>query len=86
MPTLLWRLAIMASIILLTPSCQTTSAPLPKDGPDIVAEAVAEAKAEWCRGQLPAEFSQPEFDAAPQWVRDYITGNNDQWLKGGCKA
>lgn len=86
MPTLLWRLAIMASIILITPACQTATKPLPKDGPDIVAQAVAEAKVEWCRGQIPAQFDQVAFDAAPQWVRDYITGNNDQWLDGGCAA
>lgn len=86
MRMLLCRLAIMASIILITPACQTTTKPLPKDGPDLIASAVSEAKLEWCRGQKPAEFKQSEFDAAPQWVRDYIAGNNDQWLNAGCKV
>ena len=65
-------------------ACQSPTKASPKDGPDIVEQAVVEAKLEWCRGQKPGEFTQANFDAAPQWVRDYITGNNDQWITG-CK-
>ncbi len=85
MPMLLCRLAIMASIIALTASCQTTTKPSPKDASFILVETVAEAKIEWCKGQIPAPFTPEQFDSAPQWVRDYITGNNNQW-ESGCKT
>lgn len=86
MRTLLCKLAIMASIILTTTACQTTTKPLPKDGPDLVSSAVAEAKLEWCKGQKPAEFTPEQYNAAPEWMQKYITGNDDQWLKAGCKV
>ena len=73
----------LAAILTMT-ACQSNTKPSPKDGPDIVSQAVLEAKLEWCRGQKPGEFTQEHFDAAPQWVRDYISGNNDQWITG-CK-
>lgn len=85
MPTLLWRLAIMASVILITTACQTPIKPSPKDGPDLIAQAVAEARAEWCRGQTPGPFSPEQYNSAPDWVKEYIRGNNDQWLDG-CKV
>jgi hypothetical protein len=62
-------------------ACQTPTKPSPKDGPDLVSAAVAEAKVEWCRGQTPAEFLPDQYNAAPEWVKTYISGNNDQWLK-----
>lgn len=80
----LWRLATVSSMCLITTACLTTSKPSPKDAPEFVAKTAAEAKAEWCRGQTPAPFAQADFDAAPQWARDYVTGNMRQWRDGGC--
>lgn len=79
-------LAILASATLTTTACLSPTKPLPKDGPDLVEQAVAEAKAKWCEGQHPSEFTKENFDAAPQWVRDYISGNNAQYLAAGCKV
>lgn len=79
-----WRPAIVASIILLTTACQTTSKPLPADGPDLIAKAVAEAKIEWCRGQKPQEFTPEEYNALSQWAQTYVTANMRQWQSAGC--
>ena len=42
----------------------------------------AEVKAEVCRGQTPERITREQYDAAPQWVRDYIVNNGAQWAEG----
>lgn len=39
----------------------------------------AEVKAELCRGQTPERITREQYDAAPQWVRDYVVNNGAQW-------
>lgn len=85
MPMLLCRLAIMASIILATTSCQTTSSPSPKDGPELITQAVAEAKEVWCNGQMPQPYTDKEYDALSEWAQKYVIANQRQWQKG-CAA
>lgn len=73
------RLAIAVALLLLTLSCQTKIAPLPKDAPDLVSKAVNDAKAEICRGQVPKTYTAEQYNSAPPWMQAYIKANDDQW-------
>ena len=76
----------MLSLCLVT-SCQTPISPLPSDTTDLQKRAVEAAISEFCRGQMPrpVEATPAEYDAAPEWVRKYVNGNNRQWREA-CDA
>ena len=67
--------------LLILVACQTAPTPEPLDVRALQDEAVAEAKAEWCRGQEPIMVGVlPEhFDAGPIWAKTYVAANDAQW-------
>lgn len=83
---------MLGGLLAAMTSCQTAPLPEPLDVPKLQREAVAGAKAEWCRGQEPLQAFHPaaegeelepvtfdEIMAAASWVRAYIGANNAQW-------
>lgn len=76
------KLATIALAILTATACQTRSSASSSEIKDAVkpVELVrAEVKAELCRGQTPERITREQYDAAPQWVRDYVVNNGAQW-------
>jgi hypothetical protein len=43
-------------------------------------------KAEFCRGQEPAEVPQELYDTLDDWTKKYVRANTKQWLDAGCKV
>ena len=83
------RRAILPSLLILT-ACQTPNTNASSVAVEAQRKAVEAAKINWCVGQVPAELrwpetgaevSDPEYVAAPSWVKAYIVGNDAQWAK-----
>lgn len=82
MPTPQLKLAIMALATLTATACHHTSGASSSE----IKEAVkpielirVEVKAELCRGQMPERITREQYDAAPQWAKDYVVNNGNQW-------
>lgn len=79
-------------------ACQTPSANASLDVVQLQKTAVDVAKAQWCAGQIPKSLdtidwiapdgtlyygvSEDDYRAAPEWVKIYIVGNDEQWVVG----
>lgn len=76
------KLATIALLTLTATACQSPrsgSSSEIKDAVKPVELVRAEVKAELCRGQTPERITREQYDAAPQWVRDYVVNNGAQW-------
>ena len=78
-------------------ACQTPSANASLDVVQLQETAVNVAKAQWCFGQMPKSLdsiewiapdgtprygvSEDDYRSAPEWVKIYIVGNDEQWVE-----